>query len=108
MGVEESDSYLSLAPRKDWQCCYSKEELVEKLSEALKKIPGAAFVFTQPMEMRTDEVVTGIRGDVALKIYGDDLDTLDRLGTRAFRHLSNSRLCRSAEGFLDGRSRGSY
>ncbi len=88
MGIEESDSYLTLAPQKDWKCCHSKEELTQKLSEALNQIPGAAFVFTQPMEMRMDEVVTGIRGDLALKIFGEDLDTLDRLATEAVSLLS--------------------
>ena len=63
------------------------------MSERLSHIPGAAFVFTQPMEMRMDEVVTGIRGDLALKIYGEDLDTLDRLGTRAVHLISTVRGC---------------
>ncbi len=88
MGIEESDSYLTLAPQKDWKCCRSKEELTEKLSKALNGIPGAAFVFTQPMEMRMDEVVTGIRGDLALKIFGEDLDTLDQLATKAVSLIS--------------------
>lgn len=88
MGIEESDSYLVLKPRDEWKCCKSKDELVSEMSERLSHIPGAAFVFTQPMEMRMDEVVTGIRGDLALKIYGEDLDTLDRLGTRAVHLIS--------------------
>ncbi|MBV9308160.1 MAG: efflux RND transporter permease subunit, partial [Acidobacteriaceae bacterium] len=88
MGIEESDSYLTLAPQKDWKCCKSKEELTEKMSKALDQIPGVAFVFTQPMEMRMDEVVTGIRGDLALKIFGEDLDTLDQLATRAVSLIS--------------------
>ncbi len=88
MGIEETDSYLTLAPKKNWRCCKTKPELINKLSEALSKVPGAAFVFTQPMEMRMDEVVTGIRGDLALKIFGEDLNTLDRLGTEAVGILS--------------------
>ncbi len=88
MGIEETDSYLTLKPRKDWQCCKTKAELIGKLTKSLSQIPGAAFVFTQPMEMRMDEVVTGIRGDLALKIYGEDLDTLDQLGARAVHLIS--------------------
>ena len=74
MGIYESDSYLRLAPRNEWRCCRDKEQLIEKLSAALQKIPGVTYTFTQPMEMRMDETVTGIRGDVAIKIFGDDLE----------------------------------
>ena len=91
MGIEESDSYLTLAPKSNWKCCQSKDELIAKLSKALNQVPGVAFVFTQPMEMRMDEVVTGIRGDLALKIFGEDLDTLDRLATKAVSILSTVR-----------------
>ncbi len=91
MGVEESDSYLGLAPKNEWKCCQSKDELVDKLNKALDRIPGVAFVFTQPMQMRMDEVVTGIRGDLALKIFGSDLDMLDQLGTRAVNLISRVR-----------------
>lgn len=82
MSVYESDSYLSLEPDSKWKCCRSKGELVEKLSKALDEIPGVSYEFTQPMQMRMDEVVTGIRGDVALKIFGPDVDMLDQLASR--------------------------
>jgi heavy metal efflux system protein len=82
MGIYESDSYLRLAPLAQWRCCRTKQELVERLSAALQQIPGVAYSFTQPMEMRLDETVTGIRGDVAIKIVGDDLRVLDELGKR--------------------------
>ena len=82
MGIYESDSYLQLAPRNMWKCCRNKPELIEKLSAALQGIPGVTYNFTQPMEMRLDETVTGIRGDVAIKIFGDDLKTLEDLGKR--------------------------
>lgn len=91
MGIEESDSYLTLAAKDKWRCCRSKDDLIEKMTAALSKVPGAAFVFTQPMEMRMDEVVTGIRGDLALKIYGEDVDTLDRLATQAVHTISQVR-----------------
>ena len=82
MGIEESDSYLTLKPEDQWTVD-SKDALIEKMSKALNKVPGAAFVFTQPMEMRMDEVVTGIRGDLALKIFGEDLNTLNSLADKA-------------------------
>ena len=82
MGTYESDSYLQLAPKEQWKCCANKQELIEKLAVALQKIPGVAYTITQPMEMRMDETVTGIRGDVAIKIFGDDLKTLEDLGRR--------------------------
>ncbi len=82
MSVYESDSYLTLAPKSQWKCCKTKGELIDKLSKALDEIPGVAYEFTQPMQMRMDEVVTGIRGDVAIKIFGEDLDMLNQLSTR--------------------------
>ncbi len=76
MGIYESDSYLTLNPQSTWKCCHSKDELIGRLSVALSAIPGVAYEFTQPMEMRMDEALTGIRGDVAIKIFGDDINTL--------------------------------
>jgi cobalt-zinc-cadmium resistance protein CzcA len=89
MGIYESDSYLRLAPKNQWRCCRDKQELIEKLSQALEKIPGVTYTFTQPMEMRLDETVTGIRGDVAIKIFGDDLKTLEELGKRTLALVSS-------------------
>ena len=89
MGIYESDSYLQLIPRNEWRCCRDKQELIEKLSQALGKIPGVTYTFTQPMEMRLDETVTGIRGDVAIKIFGDDLKTLEELGKRTLALVSS-------------------
>jgi cobalt-zinc-cadmium resistance protein CzcA len=89
MGIYESDSYLQLAPKNEWKCCRNKQELIERLSEALKKIPGVTYNFTQPMEMRLDETVTGVRGDVAIKVFGSDLKTLEDLGKRVLAVISS-------------------
>jgi cobalt-zinc-cadmium resistance protein CzcA len=89
MGIFESDSYLQLAPREEWKCCADKQELISKISEALHKIPGVAYNMTQPMEMRMDETLTGIRGDVAIKIFGDDLNVLEELGQRTLAVVSS-------------------
>ena len=60
-----------------------------KLSTALQTIPGVTYNFSQPMEMRLDETVTGIRGDVAIKIFGDDVRTLEMLGKRMLALVSS-------------------
>jgi heavy metal efflux system protein len=89
MGIYESDSYLQLAPKNMWTCCRNKRELIEKLSASLQRIPGVSYTFTQPMEMRLDETVTGVRGDVAIKVFGGDLKTLEDLGKRVLALISS-------------------
>jgi heavy metal efflux system protein len=88
MGVYESDSYLTLNPQHTWKCCRTKDALIGKLSTALSTIPGVAYEFTQPMEMRMDEALTGIRGDVAVKIFGDDINTLRNLAKQVLAVIS--------------------
>ncbi len=88
MGVYESDSYLTLNPQSTWKRFHTKDELTGRLSAALAAVPGVSFNFTQPMEMRMDEVVTGIRGDVAIKIFGDEIGTLQDLAARVLSAIS--------------------
>ena len=88
MGIYESDSYLTLNPQSTWKCCHSKDELIGRLSAALSGIPGVAYEFTQPMEMRMDEALTGIRGDVAIKIFGDDINSLQDLARQVLSVVS--------------------
>jgi cobalt-zinc-cadmium resistance protein CzcA len=76
MGVEISDSYVMLTPREDWRYP-SKEALVEAMSHTLEaRVPGAIFSFSQPIELRVSELLSGVRSDVAIQIYGDDLELL--------------------------------
>jgi cobalt-zinc-cadmium resistance protein CzcA len=89
MGVYETDAYINFYPKKQWKCCRTKQELADKLEAQLNKIPGVTYEFTQPMEMRMDETITGTRGDAALKIFGPDLDTLESLGQRALGIISS-------------------
>jgi cobalt-zinc-cadmium resistance protein CzcA len=89
MGVYETDAYISFIPKKDWRCCKTKQELSDKLETALDKIPGASYEFTQPMEMRMDETITGTRGAAALKIFGPDLGMLETLGNKALGIISS-------------------
>jgi cobalt-zinc-cadmium resistance protein CzcA len=89
MGMELSDIFVKLKPRQEWTTAKGKEELVEKMSERLvREVPGVGFGFTQPIEMRFNEMIAGVRADVALKIFGDDLDRLKELGDQAVRVLS--------------------
>jgi len=83
MGVYESDSYISFTKKQQGASPSDRQKLSDKLEAALTKIPGVSYEFTQPMQMRMDETITGTRGDVALKIFGQDLDTLETLGHRA-------------------------
>ncbi len=84
MGVYETDAYINFKPQKTWRaCCNTETKLADALQTALEKIPGVSYEFTQPMEMRMDETIAGARGDLALKIFGPDLNTLERLGTEA-------------------------
>jgi cobalt-zinc-cadmium resistance protein CzcA len=81
MGIELSDVFIHLKPEKKWTSGRSKEELVEAMAEALEhRIPGMGFSFTQPIEMRFNELIAGVRSDVAVSVFGDDLDVLERLG----------------------------
>ncbi|MCK5401619.1 MAG: efflux RND transporter permease subunit, partial [Flavobacteriaceae bacterium] len=73
MSMEESDVIIKLKPKDEWTSASSKDELADKFKEALKVIPGMDVEFTQPIEMRFNELITGVRADVAIKIFGEDL-----------------------------------
>lgn len=76
MSMEMSDIIIRLKPKSEWTSASSKEELADKMKEAMAVFPGVEFEFTQPIEMRFNELITGVRADVAIKIYGEDLDIL--------------------------------
>jgi cobalt-zinc-cadmium resistance protein CzcA len=79
MSVDSGDVYIALKPRDQWTSAQNREELVEKMSAALEaKVPDGSFGFTQPIELRVAELISGVRSDVAIKLFGDDLDTLKR------------------------------
>ncbi|MEI8040784.1 MAG: CusA/CzcA family heavy metal efflux RND transporter [Verrucomicrobiota bacterium] len=79
MGVELSDFFLALQPRSQWKKAHTQAELVEEMRQLFVKIPGLRVAFSQPIEMRMNELVAGIRSDIGIKIYGDDLETLREL-----------------------------
>ena len=79
MGINEGDTYLALRPTREWTRFHSKGELIDALDKELSKIPGLNYDFTQPMAMRVDETVSGVKADLAIKIFGDDFATLNNL-----------------------------
>jgi len=91
MGINEGDTYLILHPTNNWKRFHTKEELIGALDMELSTIPGIAYDFTQPMAMRIDETVSGVKADLAIKIFGDDFNTLDRLGQQVLRSVARVR-----------------
>ena len=75
MGLNETDTFLVLQPRAQWRG--SKQDIIERLREVLEGFPGLVYSFTQPIEMRVSEMLTGTRGDVAIKVFGSDLTEIN-------------------------------
>lgn len=80
MGLNETDMFMVLKPRSDWRG--SKDDIVEAIRQVMAGMPGIEPVFTQPIEMRVSEMLTGSRGDLAIKIFGPDMATLSALAGR--------------------------
>ncbi len=89
MSMEESDVIIVLKPKSEWTSANSKDELADKFKEALAIIPGMEVEFTQPIEMRFNELITGVRADIAIKIFGDDLDILSKKGNEISNLIEN-------------------
>ena len=83
MGIELSDVYVMLTPRSRWTRSRTQEELTGEIQEALSVLPGMRLVYTQPIEMRVNEMIAGIRTDLGIKIFGDDLEILGQKATEA-------------------------
>ncbi|MEO5922305.1 MAG: CusA/CzcA family heavy metal efflux RND transporter [Bryobacteraceae bacterium] len=88
MGIYQGDVYVLLKPRETWKAGVTKENLIERLAAALERIPGVAYNFTQPMAMRLDEVISGVKGDVAVKVFGEDPRVLEQLAQQVLRVVS--------------------
>ena len=78
MGLNQTDTFLILKPRAEWKFA-NKEELIEKIRGVLDQLPGISYSFTQPIDMRVSEMIIGVRGDIAIKVFGPDLDKLNEL-----------------------------
>lgn len=91
MGIYQGDVYVLLHPVETWKSGWTKERLIEEMSKALSELPGVAFNFTQPMAMRLDEVVSGVKADVAVKVFGPDAGVLEKVGEEVRKVLATVR-----------------
>jgi cobalt-zinc-cadmium resistance protein CzcA len=92
MGLNETDTFLVLKSKDQWRM-KSKEELIEEIRKVMAQTPGIAFGFTQPIEMRVSEMLTGTRGDVAIKLFGADLAILNEKANEiadVLKHITGS------------------
>ncbi|MGE0825894.1 MAG: efflux RND transporter permease subunit [Candidatus Binatia bacterium] len=89
MGVEISDIYAILKPHDEWQTAQTREGLIKAFNGALTAaVPGTQFSYSQPIELRVQELIAGVRSDVAITVFGEDLDTLKDLGDQVVRVVS--------------------
>ncbi|MBI2826492.1 MAG: efflux RND transporter permease subunit [Planctomycetia bacterium] len=87
MGIELTDMFMTLKPRKQWKKARTQAELTTLIEAHLRDMPGQRLAFLQPIEMRMNEMVSGVRADVAVKLYGDDLAVLAAKGKEIERIL---------------------
>ncbi|MCR9154099.1 MAG: CusA/CzcA family heavy metal efflux RND transporter [Bacteroidetes bacterium] len=83
MPVEIADYVLVMKPKSEWTSAISRQEMFEKLEESLHNIPGVGFEFSQPIQLRFNELMTGSKADIAIKLFGEDLDVLFQNATKA-------------------------
>ena len=76
MGIELTDMFITLTPRSKWKKAETQSELTEKIQQLLREMPGQRIAMTQPIEMRLNEMISGVRSDLAVKLFGDDFDVL--------------------------------
>jgi cobalt-zinc-cadmium resistance protein CzcA len=82
MSIETGDIMVILKPKSEWTSATTREELVAKMQKKMRDLPGIDYEFTQPIQMRFNELMTGSRADIAIKVYGDDLDLLFQKGNK--------------------------
>lgn len=82
MGLEVSDVFITLHPRRQWKRAASQEQLVDQMQRELSGMPGMRTAFAQPIELRVNELVAGVRSDLGVKLFGDDFDQLKSLGAQ--------------------------
>ena len=89
MGVHQTDVWTMLKPQDEWRPGLTRDALIEEMDKALSEnVPGVKFGFSQPIEMRVNELVAGVKSDVAVLLYGPDLDVLRQKATEIERVLS--------------------
>lgn len=95
MPIEACDLMVILKPKREWTKASNREDLAEKMTEALEVVPGVTYGFQQPIQMRFNELISGVKQDVAIKIFGEDLDVLTDLSKEV------GKIVRSVEGARD-------
>ena len=88
MGLNQTDSFLVLKPREEWRSP-DKAQIIDEIRKVLDGMPGMAYAFTQPIEMRVNEMILGVRGDLAVKIFGSDLQRLDEMAQQVVTVLKS-------------------
>lgn len=89
MGIELSDIFVILRDKKYWTTAKTKDDLIDQMAKVLnEEVPGVGFGYTQPIEMRFNELIAGVRSDIAVKLFGPDLETLHRSGEELAKVLS--------------------
>lgn len=89
MSVEVADIIVVLKDKSEWTSASSRDELADKIKKELSNLPGVSMEISQPVQLRFNELMTGVRSDVAVKIFGDDLDILAKKGSEAIRLIEN-------------------
>ena len=89
MGPNISDTYVMLKPRNAWTRASTQEELAEQMEEAIAAVAGQSYEFSQPIELRFNELIAGVRSDLAVKVFGDDLETMTLQANRIARVLDS-------------------
>ena len=78
-----ADGYIMLKPESEWpRPKKTRDELLAAIQETVESLPGNSYEFSQPIQLRVNELISGVRSDVAVKVFGDDLDTLNATATR--------------------------
>ena len=104
MGLETSDIYVILKDHSEWTTASDREGLIEKFNEALEaEVPGNVFSYSQPIELRVQELIAGVRSDVAITVFGEDLDQLRQVGDRDRRRRRRHRRRGRCEAGANGR-----
>jgi cobalt-zinc-cadmium resistance protein CzcA len=89
MGVEVSDIYIILRPHEEWETGETRDQLIAEMDQALREsVPGNIFSYSQPIELRVQELIAGVRSDVAIQIFGEDMNELERLGNEVVQAIT--------------------
>lgn len=88
MGVHQTDVWVVLKPREEWRDGLSKQDIINEIQPYLETEPGLSYNFTQPIAMRVDELTSGVKSDIAVKIFGENLDTLNNIGENLSKILN--------------------